>query len=174
MSYSIFTEEEFNSNYGFLTNVWGPPMWHILHIISFMYPEHPTKTEKDKYYTFFKSLKNILPCKICQKNLIKNLKTHKLNKKVFKSRYTLSLWVYELHEIINKMLKKKSRLKYEEVRNIYENFRAHCIINNNNTVESGCKDPLYGVYSKCQLNIVPENISIKSLQISPECLLRRK
>lgn len=173
MNVSSFTEEEFNSDYGFLTSIWGPPMWYTLHIISFMYPENPTKTEKDNYYAFFKSLKNILPCKMCRKNLTKNLKNHKLTKKVFKSRYTLSLWLYELHEIVNKMLKKKSGLSYEDVRNMYENFRAHCIIAEDEIEESGCKEPLYGVYSKCQLNIIPDRGSTNSLKISPECLLRR-
>jgi hypothetical protein len=172
---SVFTQEEFNSEYGFLTSIWGPSLWFSLHIISFTYPENPTKTERDNYYDFFKSLKNILPCKMCQKNLKKNLKVHKLNKKVFKSRYTLSLWVYELHEIVNKMLKKKkSGLSYDDVRNMYENFRAHCVIEENGTPESGCKEPLYGVYSKCQLNIVPDSSQVSSLKINPACLLRRK
>ena len=43
---SVFTEEDFNSPDGMLTYVWGPPMWHTLHTISFNYPVKPTETQK--------------------------------------------------------------------------------------------------------------------------------
>ena len=39
-----------------------------------------------------------------------------LTKKVFKNRDSLSRWVYGLHEVINKMLGKKSGLSYEDVK----------------------------------------------------------
>ena len=37
------------------------------------------------------------------------------------------MYVYELHETINKLLNKKSGLSYEDVRDRYEHFRARCI-----------------------------------------------
>ena len=40
------------------------------------------------------------------------------------SRATFSKYVYDLHEVINKMLGKKSNLKYSDVRDRYEHFRA--------------------------------------------------
>ena len=43
-----------------------------------------------------------------------------------KSRYTFSKYVYNLHEVVNTMLNKKSNLSYDEVRERYENFRARC------------------------------------------------
>ena len=30
-----YTKKDYNSNEGMLTSVWGPGMWHFLHIISF-------------------------------------------------------------------------------------------------------------------------------------------
>ena len=56
------TYENYDSNEGMLTTVWGPPMWHTLHIISFNYPVHPTKKQKKEYYDYYNSMKYILPC----------------------------------------------------------------------------------------------------------------
>jgi hypothetical protein len=32
-----------NQNNGFMTSIWGPAIWHFLHIISFNYPIEPKK-----------------------------------------------------------------------------------------------------------------------------------
>ena len=124
---SPFTEIDYNSGEGMMTAVWGPPMWHILHTISFNYPTKPTEEQKKNYYNYYKNLKNILPCKFCRDNLTNNLKNHKLTKAVMKNRDTLSRWVYQLHEIVNIMLGKKSGLSYEKVRDRYEKFRSRCL-----------------------------------------------
>lgn len=176
MNLNTFTEKDYNSDYGFLTSIWGPPMWTTLHIISFTYPENPSKEDKEHYYKFFKNLKNILPCQMCRENLVKNLKTHKLTKNVLKNRHNLSLWVYQLHEIVNTMLGKESKMSYEEVRCLYENFRAHCLKEKNGDIEQGCKEPLYGVYSKIQLYITPQNLkSVEdSMIVDPRCFLHKK
>ena len=57
-----------------LTSVWGPSMWHSLHTISFNYPVKPTQQQQNKYYRFFMSLTDVLPCKYCRQNLPKNMK----------------------------------------------------------------------------------------------------
>ena len=171
---NVFTKEDFNSPSGMLTSVWGPPLWHSLHTISFNYPVKPTKTQKDDYFKFFNSLKNVLPCKYCRINLKKNLKTLPLKKSVFKNRESLSRWVYKLHELINKMLGKKSRLTYEDVRIRYEYFRARCLKKpSNSKKESGCTDSLYGVKGKCVLNIVPKNKKTKTFNIDSKCKPKR-
>ncbi len=124
---SPFTENDYNSGDGMMTSIWGPPMWHILHTISFNYPIHPTVDQKKHYYNFYNNLKNILPCKYCRDNLSSNLKNHKLTLSVLKNRDSLSRWVYQLHEIVNSMLGKNSGLKYEDVRDRYEHFRSRCL-----------------------------------------------
>ena len=43
-----------------------------------------------------------------------------------KSRDTFSRYIYDLHEVINTMLNKKSGLTYEVVRERYEHFRSRC------------------------------------------------
>ena len=73
----VFSDEEFNSDNGMMTAVWGPALWHSLHTISFNYPVNPTKDDKQHYMNFIHSLKFILPCKYCRMNLSRNLKeTH--------------------------------------------------------------------------------------------------
>ena len=42
------------------------------------------------------------------------------------SRETFSKYIFELHELINRMLQKKSGLTYEQVRERYEHFRSRC------------------------------------------------
>ena len=43
-----------------------------------------------------------------------------------KNREAFSRYVYNLHELVNKKLKKKSGLTYCDVRERYEHFRARC------------------------------------------------
>ena len=59
-------------------------------------------------------------------NLIQNFKKLPLLDKHMKNRYTFSKYIYDLHELINKMLGKKSGLKYCDVKERYEHFRARC------------------------------------------------
>ena len=45
----IYNKKEYNSGDGMLTSVWGPSLWHYLHTMSFNYPVHPTKKDKENY-----------------------------------------------------------------------------------------------------------------------------
>jgi hypothetical protein len=172
----IFDEADYNSPDGMMTSVWGPPMWHILHTISFNYPVEPTDKDKKNYYNFYSNLKNILPCRYCRENLKKNLKKHPLNKSVFKNRDSLSRWVYNLHETVNDMLGKKSNLTYEMVRDRYEHFRSRCLKDNEMMTkkETGCTKSLYGVKGKCVLNIVPKDTNTPSFKMDPKCKIKKK
>ena len=191
-SKNVFNKNDYNSSDGMLTSVWGPSLWHSLHSISFNYPVNPTKEQKLQYLEFFKSLKHVLPCKYCRENYKKNIKTVPLNMSTMKSRETLSRWLYELHEEINTMLHKKSNLTFDQVRTRYEMFRARCINDNKGTMkrnrkkkqkkrkskfknkkEKGCVKPLYGVKSKCVINIVPRNTKCKSFNVDKRCVLKR-
>ena len=168
----IYSKEDYNSNDGMLTSIWGPSMWHSLHTISFNYPVFPTKNDKYNYMNFIKNLKYILPCGKCRENLVKNFKKLPLKISDMNSRETFSKYIYNLHELINKMLCKKSNLTYEEIRERYENFRARCI--NNKTKkhvkqflkEKGCVIPFYGKKSKCVLHIVPDDVKCDTFQFN--------
>ena len=49
MKKKVFSEKDYNSNDGMVTNVWGPSLWHVLHTISFNYPVNPTEEQKQQY-----------------------------------------------------------------------------------------------------------------------------
>lgn len=178
-----FNKKDYISGDGMLTSVWGPGLWHYLHVISFNYPNEPTKLQKIKYKQMLLNLQYTLPCKYCRINLINNFKKFPLNNYIFENRNNFSRYIYNLHELINKMLGKKSNLTYCEVRDRYEQFRSRCVIENpkifkykenfNKTKskkEKGCTEPLYGKKSKCIINIVPQEKKCKTFNIDKKCL----
>jgi hypothetical protein len=124
-----FKKRDYQSGDGMLTTVWGPGMWHFLHTMSFNYPVHPTKSQKAQYRNFILNLQNVLPCKHCRDNLTKNFKTFPLRMCDMENRDAFSKYVYRLHEIVNKMLGKSSKLTYCDVRERYEHFRSRCTLN---------------------------------------------
>jgi len=190
----VYDKEDFASGDGMLTSVWGPSLWHYLHTMSFNYPVKPTKKDKKHYRQFVMNLRNVLPCKYCRMNLRKNLKNLPLRDKDLKNRNTFSLWMYKLHEHINKMLGKKSGLTFEHVRERYEHFRARCTIDidkKTNMIkikpvrakktrkkkkkkkEKGCVEPLYGKKSKCVIKIVPKDKKVPTFQMDDRCKKKR-
>ena len=181
---SIYTNDDYNSNDGMLTSIWGPGMWHYLHTMSFNYPVNPTNADKTHYRDFILSLRNVLPCGKCRTNLRANFKKMPLYKKYMKNRNMFSKYVFELHELINTMLGKVSGLTYEQIRERYEHFRARCTKSKTQkrdqftnstkkTAESGCVDSLYGEKSKCILQIVPHDTQCETLSIDKECVKHR-
>ena len=190
----IFTKKDFASGDGFLVSVWGPVAWTFLHTVSFNYPLKPTTEDKKHYRDLILNLQNVLPCGVCRKNLKTNFKTNPLKNSDMKSRETFSRYVYELHEIVNKLLNKKSNLSYCDVRERYEHFRSRCTeetpkmlsLNNNiNNInnkkgtrkrkgeEKGCSEPLYGKKSKCVINIVPQEEKTETFKIDKKCIKTR-
>jgi len=183
---STYSQKDYESNDGMLTTVWGPSMWHYLHTMSFNYPVRPSCNEKERYRNFVLNLKYVLPCGKCRKNLCNNFKKLPLQMSHMKSRSTFSKYIYDLHELINRMLNKKSGLTYEQIKERYEHFRSRCterIKNikkirktkkNNKKLgengENGCIEPLYGEKSKCVLRIVPQTEKCESLEVDEKCI----
>jgi len=164
----IYSRKHYESDNGMLTKVWGPSMWHYLHTMSFNYPVHPSSENKMNYRDFVLSLYKVLPCGKCRENLQKNFKKLPLRLSDMKSRETFSRYIYKLHELVNKMLGKKSGLSYHDVRERYEHFRARCIDGLQTEtlkIENGCTEPLYGKKRKCVLTIVPEETKCDTLII---------
>jgi hypothetical protein len=164
----VFSKENYKSDDGMLTSVWGPSMWHYLHTMSFNYPIHPSTENKRHYRDFVLNLQNVLPCKYCRMNLKKNFKQLPLKLSDMENREKFSRYIYNLHELVNKMLNKKSNLTYNDVRDRYEHFRSRC---NSKIIEikkqeKGCTDPLNGKKSKCIIKIVPQEEKGESFQMS--------
>ena len=188
-----YKKGDFKSGDGMLTSTWGPALWHALHCISFNYPVKPTLQDKKHYRRMVMNLKFVLPCKYCRINFKKNLKSLPLRDKDLKSRNAFSRWMFKMHEHINKMLGKKSGLKYSQIRERYEHFRARCTIDidadetkiikivpknktrkNKFKKEKGCVKPLYGKSSKCIIKIVPKDKKVKTFQMDKKCIKTRK
>lgn len=180
-----FDTKDFSSGDGMVTKIWGPIIWTALHTISFNYPVNPTAEDKHHYKDFIYSLRYVLPCKYCRINLTKNLKEKPLQMCHMESRATFSKYIYELHELVNKMLGKKSGLTYCDVRERYEHFRSRCteekpkIFNfkkvkanakTKKKKEKGCTEPLYGTKSKCVINIVPQEDKKATFQMDKKCI----
>ena len=189
----IFSSPDFISGDGFMTSVWGPALWHVLHTISFNYPVNPSAKQQHQYKAFIMSLENVLPCGRCRVNLKSNLAHLPLTNNDMKSRDTFSRYIYNLHELVNKMLDKKSNLSYEDVRERYEHFRSRCNGDdskknngennggNNDKLttipalispkitkpkENGCINPLHGIKTKCILKIVPDEKQEDTFQMN--------
>jgi hypothetical protein len=187
----VFNKSDYNNGDGMLTSVWGPSMWHYLHTMSFNYPIHPTPEDKKHYLDFMLSLQYVLPCKYCRMNLKTNYKQLPITITTMKDRDSFSRYVYNLHELVNKMLHKKSNLSYCDVRERYEHFRSRCTqdapkiftlnklktlnkTNKSNKKETGCTEPLYGKKAKCIIKIVPHDEKGSTFQMDKKCVKTRK
>lgn len=189
---AVFTDKELNSNDGMLTTVWGPALWHTLHTMSFNYPVNPTAEQKQHYKDFMLSLRNVLPCGACRRNLASNLEKCPLNAYALRNRKNFSRWMYRLHEQVNTMLGKKSGLSYEDVAQRYENFRARCRPGGAPTIpvkplkvvakakakiktkiEDGCVEPVTGVKSRCVISIVPQQMNYPTFTMDEQCYQKR-
>ena len=192
----IFKKKDYISGDGMMTTVWGPPMWHFLHTMSFNYPVNPTPEDKRHYKEFILNLRNVLPCKYCRQNLTNNLVAEPITDASMASRDSFSRFVYKLHEMVNKLLGKNSGLSYCDVRERYEHFRSRCtdekpkvfsveynkqaLKTSKKLKEKGCTEPLYGKKAKCVINIIPQEASDvtnkkkkESIQIDPQCIKTR-
>ena len=174
---TTYNSRDYNSGDGMLTSVWGPSLWHYLHVMSFNYPINPTKIQKKYYKQLLLNFQHTLPCKYCRMNLTKNFQKFPLNDIIFENRNNFSRYIFNLHEQINKLLGKNSGLTYCEVRDNYEHFRSRCTIDKpkvfdytKKNKEKGCTTPMYGKKSKCIINIVPQEEKCKTFNIDKRCL----
>ena len=185
----VYSRKDYNSGDGMLTSIWGPSMWHYMHVMSFNYPVHPTQQQKKQYRNFILNLQHVLPCKHCRQNLKNNFKVLPLTMEVMKNRNSFSRYIYKLHELVNKMLGKTSGLSFCDVRERYEHFRSRCteekpklfdIQKMRKTLkrrkfkkEKGCTEPLYGKKAKAVIKIMPHDIKCDSIEIDAQCIKER-
>ena len=108
-------------------NIWGPPAWTFLHTITFNYPDNPTNEDKQNYYTFFNSLKHVLPCDKCKKHYTENSRDLKDN---LNSKDDLVKWLIDIHNNVN-IKNDKSIWSYADVYNKYQDM-----YNNSNTINN--------------------------------------
>jgi hypothetical protein len=106
-------------------DIWGPKAWFFLYSITLAYPENPTKNDKQNYYIFFSSLKNILPCAKCRLHFSENLEKYPLTDDILNSKKQLFKWLYEIqNEVREKNGKKRRTLTstYEHMNKAYSKY----------------------------------------------------
>ena len=164
-------ESRHHSGNGFMTPIWGPMLWAILHMISMNYPVHPTAAEKRHYGLFVQYLSHVLPCGNCRTNMQENLRRFPLGESELQSRDTFSLWMYEFHQRVNVATGKDINRSpsYDTMMDMYELFRARC---SKVASEVGCIVPANNVDTKCILSIVPKSDSSPggSIHIDKRCM----
>lgn len=119
----------YNENNGLKTKEWGPGTWRFLHSVAYGYPvkidmdneEHIQRKEFTKL--LFKSLGYTLPCIYCRDSYRKFFNEHNISNHL-DSRRSLTKWVYDLHNMVNKKLNVKSYPTLEEVDKKYNSYRA--------------------------------------------------
>jgi hypothetical protein len=154
------SQSDYSKN-GMQTRVWGPTGWVFLHCIAQNYPEEPTRLQKKQYREYFKLVGNVLPCRYCRESYQQFIKepTTKLDTHVMKNRQTLSKWLYDVHNKVNKKLEMKNAPTFEEVTKKYESFRSKCTHKSPDIFEKpvkGCTNaPDKNSYrKKCVLQII--------------------
>ena len=147
-----------HSSSGFQTRVWGAPMWLTLHMISLNYKPDM----KHGYRAFFNSLQHVLPCGACRVNYRRIIHTVlPLNDEVFSCRRSMAMWVFLLHNQVQKDIYAKTQdphdiplykdtLKdFKRAMAFYEQYRAKCVRDSH-----GCVVPLKGARKRSKIDIV--------------------
>ena len=121
---------------------WGPTFWTFFHTISLCYPANPSDIDKEMAIGLINSIKYILPCQACRDHFSKNISSNPLDSNDLASKENFIEWFIDIHNVVNKMLK-KHQLSYEEAMrrlnsldiNNYKNLFAQVInminVNNN-------------------------------------------
>lgn len=89
--------------------IWGPPLWDILHYVTFHY-NPSTTTPKQIERLFLQHVPNLLPCEPCRKHYCGYVKKNPITTR---SRESLSRWLVKIHNLTNAQLG-KPQMKYED------------------------------------------------------------
>jgi len=88
--------------------IFGPKLWFVIHTSAVYYSNIPDEYEKKMMYNFIISLPILVPCSTCKQNLISWLIKNKESLPVaLNNRTNLFIFFINLHNDVNKLLKKK-------------------------------------------------------------------
>ncbi len=157
-----------NAANGMMTQVWGPTGWVFLHSVSFGYPMDPKKfdvdnnlpegTTEERYRKFFEQIGYVFPCRYCRESYQEFIKEIPIQTE---SRATLTKWLYDIHERVNKKLGVNGGVTYEDVVKRYEGYRAKC-----DAKKKGCTIPLKNAMKQRVCVVVYNEFSIFVIVIS--------
>ena len=99
--------------------IWGPPAWKFIHLLTLNYPNKPTFQDKYNYKQFILALQKVLPCDTCANHFQQNIQNSDFND-ILRSRESLFEWFVDVHNSVNKQNKKK-QWSYNDV---YKNLQT--------------------------------------------------
>jgi hypothetical protein len=85
--------------------VWGPFLWHTIHIVALGYSVTPTYAEKKAAKEFYESFAILIPCPVCKDHYSKYLAENPLTPHL-DTRKDLFEWTVKIHNLVNKSLNK--------------------------------------------------------------------
>jgi len=94
---------------GMRPSVWGPILWHTMHIISLGYPETPDEATRQAAANFYRSLTSLIPCPICRDHYAKLIQ---MSPPATESKDALIKWVFTIHNQVNAQLG-KAEISYD-------------------------------------------------------------
>jgi hypothetical protein len=127
-----------HSSNGFISSVWGPVLWFLIHTFSF-------KSNIKIFKSWFKTLQYVLPCGACRDNFLSNLKQCTNNhNNIYSNRDNLTFFIYNFHNVVNDCLNKtKPYPSYTNIKTLYtdpvflykpRHIRIICNNKNNNNI----------------------------------------
>jgi len=96
---------------------WGPHIWFTWHCIASVYPDNPTNVDMNNMSNFIHNLFANLPCETCKQHgitvLLNGYKAKNksevslppLGYSVLKNRKTYFRYVYDFHDLVNRVKK---------------------------------------------------------------------
>jgi hypothetical protein len=102
--------------------VWGPILWHTIHVTALSYPSNPTYAQKKAAKEFFESLAELIPCPVCREHYKVHIQKLPLTPHLDR-REDLFRWTVELHNEVNQMLGKPIVSETESI-NFYRRIGA--------------------------------------------------
>ena len=96
--------------------------WNILHLIGYLYPEHPTHFQKIQIEILFEYMqKGGIPCSTCTTEFRKFLKENDLHQ-ICRNRTNLKKFMIDRHNYVNVNLRKEV-LDYAQVDELYSDLK---------------------------------------------------
>lgn len=152
-------QDTHTSGNGFVTSVWGPLLWTVLHLISLNYPVNPTTEQRAQYHAFILALQHVLPCGACRRNMPSALQQANFTvSESLRDRASFVMFMYDFHNSVTHGTGKPV-LSLEKLTHTlleYEMFRAECsssqlVIDH----AAPCLASKHTIQSQCVIQIVP-------------------
>jgi hypothetical protein len=102
------------------STIWGWMGWQFMHIISYSFPNNPTNEDKTNYIMFYRSIGEIIPCKVCRQHYLQRIRHANFNTN-FISRDVLTKWLVHLHNNVNIGIR-KSHFTYKDATTLYYKY----------------------------------------------------